>query len=97
MPLKTGNFFPIGERAHVSHKHSADNVICSSDGGQKSLASVLAEITASLQALSASPKFVASATEPTDTGLLWIDTTPTTGGLKYYNGTAWAHVPVAYT
>ena len=33
---------------------------------------------------------------PTQTNLLWIDTTATTGGLKYYNGSAWVHVPVAY-
>jgi hypothetical protein len=28
--------------------------------------------------------------------LLWIDTTPVTGGLKYHNGSEWIHVPVAY-
>ncbi len=36
-------------------------------------------------------------TPPTNTKLLWIDTTATTGGLKYYNGSSWVHVPVAYT
>lgn len=41
--------------------------------------------------------FVASAEEPTDTSILWIDTTANTGGLKYHNGSAWVHVPVAYT
>lgn len=41
--------------------------------------------------------FVASSTAPEDTSVLWIDTTASTGGLKYYNGTAWVHVPVAYT
>ena len=35
-------------------------------------------------------------TAPSDTRLLWIDTTDVTGGLKYYNGSAWDHVPVAY-
>lgn len=40
--------------------------------------------------------FFAGASEPDNTKLLWIDTTETTGGLKYYNGTAWAHVPVAF-
>lgn len=35
--------------------------------------------------------------EPTDKLLLWIDTTENTGGLKYYNGSAWVHVPVSYT
>ncbi len=28
--------------------------------------------------------------------LFWIDTNTSTGGLKYYNGTAWVHVPVGY-
>lgn len=36
-------------------------------------------------------------TEAPTTNKLWIDTTPDTGGLKYYNGTEWEHVPVAYT
>lgn len=36
-------------------------------------------------------------TPPTNTNLLWIDTTADTGGLKYYNGSSWVHVPVAYT
>jgi hypothetical protein len=35
---------------------------------------------------------------PSDTKMLWIDTSSTTtGGLKYYNGNGWVHVPVAYT
>ena len=41
--------------------------------------------------------FYAGSSAPTNTKLLWIDTNTTTGGLKYYNGTAWTHVPVAYT
>lgn len=35
-------------------------------------------------------------TPPSNTRALWIDTTPSTGGLKYHNGTAWVSVPVAY-
>lgn len=34
---------------------------------------------------------------PENTKLLWIDTTSGTGGLKYYDGSAWKHVPVAFT
>lgn len=30
-------------------------------------------------------------------GLLWIDLSGPNGGLKYYNGSSWVHVPVAYT
>lgn len=41
--------------------------------------------------------FHAGTTAPSNTGLLWIDTTANTGGLKYHNGSAWVHVPVAYT
>ena len=41
--------------------------------------------------------FVVSDTAPDNTNLLWIDTNATTGGLKYYNGSEWVHVPVAYT
>lgn len=36
-------------------------------------------------------------TAPANTKKLWIDTTATTGGLKYYNGSAWVAVPVQYT
>ena len=28
--------------------------------------------------------------------LLWIDSNSTTGGLKYYDGSSWVHVPVAW-
>ena len=41
--------------------------------------------------------FYAGSSAPSNTKLLWIDTTATTGGLKYYNGSSWVHVPVAYT
>lgn len=41
--------------------------------------------------------FHAGTTPPENTGLLWIDTTADIyiGGLKYYNGTEWVHVPVS--
>ena len=41
--------------------------------------------------------FYAGKTAPSDTKKLWIDTTATTGGLKYHNGSAWVHVPVSTT
>lgn len=34
---------------------------------------------------------------PSNTKLFWIDSDSTSGGLKYYNGTSWVHVPVAWT
>ena len=40
--------------------------------------------------------FHAGTSAPANKGLLWVDTTANTGGLKYYNGSAWVHVPVAY-
>ena len=49
------------------------------------------------EAISALNIFSAGTSAPTNTKLLWIDTTATTGGLKYYNGSSWVHVPVAYT
>jgi hypothetical protein len=41
--------------------------------------------------------FSAGTSAPSNTNLLWVDTTADTGGLKYYNGSAWVHVPVAFT
>ena len=40
--------------------------------------------------------FYYGSTAPSNTKLLWIDSNSTTGGLKYHNGTSWAHVPVAW-
>lgn len=40
--------------------------------------------------------YVAGTSAPSDTKKLWIDTTANTGGLKYWNGSAWVHVPVGY-
>lgn len=39
--------------------------------------------------------FIAQASAPADRTKLWIDTTANTGGLKYWNGTAWVHVPMS--
>ena len=41
--------------------------------------------------------FAAGTSAPADKTQLWIDTTAGTGGLKYWNGSAWVAVPVAYT
>ena len=41
--------------------------------------------------------FAAGEAPPEDSKLLWIDTDPESGGLKYHNGAGWVHVPVAYT
>jgi len=40
--------------------------------------------------------FHAGTSAPANTGLLWIDTTANTGGLKYHNGSAWVLVPSNY-
>lgn len=47
-------------------------------------------------ATGASAPFIAQTSAPSNTKTLWIDTTANTGGLKYYNGSAWVSVPVAY-
>lgn len=39
--------------------------------------------------------FIAQASAPADKTKLWIDTTATTGGLKYWDGSAWVHVPMS--
>lgn len=41
--------------------------------------------------------FYVGTSAPSNTNLLWIDTTATTGGLKYYNGSAWVAVPVLFS
>lgn len=38
--------------------------------------------------------FIVSTTAPENTNVLWIDTA---NGLKYYNGSAWVAVPMAYS
>lgn len=55
--------------------------------------------TSSGQAWQAVPTnvFHVGTSAPSDKKLLWIDTTSSTGGLKYHNGSSWVHVPVAYT
>ena len=40
--------------------------------------------------------YYAGSSAPGDTRLLWIDTTADTGGLRYYDGSAWSIVPVSY-
>ena len=47
--------------------------------------------------VSFSKAYVIQSSAPGNTDLLWIDTNASTGGLKYYNGTAWVTVPVGYT
>ena len=53
-------------------------------------------ISFTLDEIGANAPFIAQASAPSNTKTLWIDTTANTGGLKYYNGSAWVNVPVAY-
>lgn len=41
--------------------------------------------------------FAAGTSAPADKTKLWVDTTANTGGLKYWNGSAWVHVPMSTT
>ena len=43
------------------------------------------------------PAYSVGTTPPLDTNLLWADTNPVSGGLKYYNGNSWVVVPVAFS
>lgn len=75
--------------------------------GEKSLGQVSmpTEISLLAQGPNSAPIFMklsnltmfATGTTPPTENLLWIDPKPITGGLKYYNGTEWVHVPVAYS
>lgn len=40
---------------------------------------------------------IAGNSAPQNTSAFWIDTTSSSGGLKYYTGSAWTWVPVAYS
>lgn len=51
----------------------------------------------SAEGLTDTAPFAAGTSAPSDKKKLWIDTTANTGGLKYWNGSAWVFVPVAYT
>lgn len=53
-------------------------------------------LVAYLNSLAPQP-YVAGTTAPSNNKLFWLDTTATTGGLKYYNGSAWVAVPFQYT
>ena len=37
--------------------------------------------------------YQAGKTEPINTNIFWIDTNENSGGLKYYDGDSWVHVP----
>lgn len=55
-----------------------------------------ADLVSYLNSLAPQP-YVAGTSSPSNNKLFWLDTTATTGGLKYYNGSAWVAVPFQYT
>lgn len=97
----------IVQRGGTGRSEWTKNCIVFADG-EKSLSQVAAPTETSLLAqgpdsapvfmkLSSLALFVTGNTPPTQKNLFWIDPTPVTGGLKYWNGTDWEHVPVAYS
>ena len=66
--------------------------------GEKGVANGVATLDASgkvpASQLPSLAPFVAGTSPPADRTKLWIDTTANTGGLKYWNGSAWVPVPV---
>ena len=80
---------------HVKLSDSTSSTSAASAGIAASPAAVKAAYDLANSKLSS--VFYAGTSAPSNTSLLWIDTTANTGGLKYYNGSAWTHVPVAYT
>lgn len=88
--------------AAVGHKHTAADVGAAAAGHTHTAADVGAaaaghtHTAADVGAKASGWKpFYAGTSAPSDTTQLWIDTTATTGGLKYHNGSAWVHVPVS--
>ena len=97
----------VVQRGGTGRNEWTKNCIIFADG-EKSLGQVSAPSEVSLLAqgpdsapvfmkLSSLALFVTGNTPPTQKNLFWIDPTPVTGGLKYWNGTDWEHVPVAYS
>lgn len=72
---------------------NSENLVVKADLADYALKTYVDDALASL----VTDIYVASTTAPNNTKLLWIDTTASTGGLKYYNGSAWTHVPVAWS
>lgn len=71
---------------------STNNII----NGSITIDDLSEELVAYLNSLAPQP-YVAGTSAPTNNKLFWLDTTATTGGLKYYNGSAWVAVPFQYT
>ena len=97
----------VVQRGGTGCRKWTKNCIIFADG-EKSLSQVLAPSEASFLVqgrdsaptflkLSDLPMFATGSTPPAQTNLFWIDPTPITGGLKYWAGTSWEHVPVAYS
>lgn len=76
----------LGAKANTAHTHTAAEVGAATES----------YVDTKLASFSSCP-FAVGTSAPSNKNLLWIDTTATTGGLKYYNGSSWVHVPVAYT
>jgi hypothetical protein len=72
-------------------------VVWSADGSHITIGSEGKTLDQVVEEIKNTPKFSINSTAPADTTVLWIDPDTTNGGLKYYNGSAWVHVPVAYT
>lgn len=76
----------------IIHRETESSLVIRPDG-----TTVEAAITNIMTKLSAIKAVHYGTSAPSDTKILWVDTTANTGGLKYHNGSAWTYVPVAYT
>ena len=72
-------------------------LIWAADGSHLSVGDEGKTLDEVIQEIKTAPKVSHDASAPADKTILWIDPDTTNGGLKYYNGSAWVHVPVAYT
>lgn len=85
------------ERAENLTAADVGAVAASARGAANGVASLDASGKVPAAQLPSLAPYAAGTSAPGDKTKLWIDTTANTGGLKYWNGSAWEHVPVAYT
>ena len=100
-PLSLGEDL-IGVFVRINDEHVSDsNFIKSYIDNQLniSLADITDQITVLQQLINATSGLYVNNTPPAVLNQLWLDTTPVSGGLKYYDTAAeiWKHVAVAYT
>lgn len=94
---RTVNGKPLKENICLTVSDIEGAVPASEKGAANGVAVLDADGRVPAEQLPSLCPYVVGTAEPADKLKLWIDTTPETGGLKYFNGSAWVNVPVSYT